>query len=456
MLAKVRQAIAEHALLSEGDAVLVALSGGPDSVALLHILHRLRRRLKLELAAVYLNHEIRPRAARREEAFCQQLCDRLGVELTIVREDIPRLAKERKQGLEETARAVRYALLESLAQEDGFDKVALAHHADDHVETILFRILRGTGRTGLLGIPVARGIFVRPLLGVTKEDVCAYLKHYNLEYCVDRSNVKTAQSRNFIRRRLLPEIRRRLNPKVDLALLKLSDVVSEEEAFLEQSTEAVWVKIARRTAGGKIELDLRGFGVYDKWLRRRLLRRCLTGPSGNPPAPGKTVIDRLERLCDAQHGSVSLPGGFQVVRAGDKLIIGRAAIGRYSQPLEPGKVTELSPLSVNVRCTLLAVSAQRLNTQRRSRRVKLDWEKLSLPLVARNIRRGDRFVPLGMKGSRKVGDYLTDRKVPPVYRDEIPVVCDKDGIVWLVGFEISDRVKIDALTKKVLSLEITE
>jgi tRNA(Ile)-lysidine synthase len=456
MFEKVRNTISEHNLLAVGDSVLVALSGGPDSVALVHLLSRLRKEMKLNLMAVYVNHRIRPRAAKEEEGFCRQLCDKLGLVLTIVREDIPALAQLKKKGLEETARDFRYTTFESLVVKYGCNKIALAHHVDDRVETILFRILRGTGRTGLQGIPIKRGRVVRPFYHVTKREIYSYLKRHRLKFCEDQSNARSDFARNYIRNKLLVDIRRRLSPGVDAALLNLSETAHEEEAFLEGVVQKAQKKIVRATIGGKIELDLKLFSGYNVWVRRRLLRYCLAKLSLDGRVPDRTVVDRLDEICMTAGKGLSLPDEVQAVKAGSKLLLYRGEGHAYIEGLEPGKTCQLPHLRLNFHCALPVTFDRSFEKTKRSRRVWLDWEKLSPPLVVRNIRRSDRFVPLGMKGTKKIGNYLTDRKVAGVYRDEIPVVCDQQGIVWLVGFEIADRVKIDTSTNKVVRIEITE
>ena len=456
MLEKVQTTISKHELLSTGDAVLIALSGGPDSVSFLHLLTRLRKGMNLTLAAVYVNHQIRPRAAKKEERFCQELCDRLGVQLTIVRKDIPALARLKKKSLEETARDFRYSVFETLASENGYDRIALAHQTDDRVETILFRILRGTGRTGLQGIPIKRGRVVRPLYHVSKKEIYAYLKKHRLSFCVDESNSCSNFARNYIRNRLLVDIRRNLNPGVDTALLNLSEIAQGEEAFLEEVVRRAQKKVVRVTVGGKIELALETFTGYDKWLRRRLLRRCLTATLFDRKAPDRTVVDRLDQLCIGGGKALSLPGKRQAVRVANKLVLYCKERCVYAEQLVPGKICPLPQLQLNLRCRLPFTYNGVLEKSKRPRRILIDWEKLSPPLVVRNIRRGDRFVPLGVKGTKKIGDYLTDRKVAAVYRDEVPVVCDREGIIWLVGFEIADRVKIDSSTKRVIEVEVIE
>jgi tRNA(Ile)-lysidine synthase len=451
----VKNVIRRHELIARSESVLIALSGGPDSVALLHLLTRLRKSMNLSLTAVYINHLIRKRAAKKEEEFCQALCDRHALDLDIVTEDIPALAKRRKKGVEETARDFRYDVFELLAEEDGHDRIALGHHMDDRIETVLFRILRGTGTSGLVGIPIKRDKIIRPLYRLSRQDILAYLQKHKLDYCVDSSNEDAYFSRNFIRNRLLVQIRKRLNPQVDRAILNLSEIAAEEEGFLERLTDTAVRKSARMTPAGKIELDLNGLAAYDTAIRRRLLRRCVKTLSPRRLAPDKEVTDRLDQLVTTGGKTLPLPGRLRAIKIDDKLVIHRRDRCVFDQPLEPGRLCRLDLPSMDFRSRVIRQRSGSPARERKSRIVTLDWQKLHLPLHVRNIRAGDRFRPLGLGGTKKIGDYLTDRKVPAVYRDEIPVVCDAKGVVWLVGYEIDDRVKVDRNTGKVVSIEVS-
>lgn len=453
--AKVAKTIEQHRLLESGDSVLVALSGGPDSVALLRILDALRRRYSLKLHAVYINHNIRKRAAKKEEQFCRSLCKRLNVDLKIISENIPALARSLGKGVEQAARDFRYQTFEDLARHGSIDKIALGHHLDDRAETVLFRIIRGTGKTGLQGIPVRRGKIIRPLFDLTKEEIHDYLTKHRLSFCLDQSNMSVDYDRNYIRNRLLVDIRRNLNPAVHRALINLSDTAREDETFLSGIVERRFRQSGRRTVGGKIELDLNRFNRYDKWLRRRLLRHCLTGLSPSGMAPDLAVVDRLDEFCQSNGKSLSIPEKLQAVRADEKLVIHQRVSTNYSLPLSAGSVCRLTTLKLNIRMSVLDNRQVSHSRTRRSRSVLLDLDRVQQPIVVRNIRPGDRFRPLGLRGTKKVGDYLTDRKVHPVYRDEIPVVCDARGIIWLVGYEIADRVKIDGSSRKVLKIEFS-
>ncbi|MEW6051679.1 MAG: tRNA lysidine(34) synthetase TilS [Candidatus Zixiibacteriota bacterium] len=452
MLSKVNDAVVERKLIAPGDSVLVALSGGPDSVALLHVLSRLQPKMKLQLHAVYINHQIRKRAARHEEQFCQTLCDRLKVPLTIIREDIPARAHREKKGLEETARDFRYATFKRLADELACTKVALGHHLDDRVETILLRVLRGTGRTGLLGVPIKRGIYIRPLFDVTKVEILAYLKRHRLDYCTDRSNETSEFSRNFVRNRLLPMLRKRLNPAVDRALVNLSETLDEEESFLQSITERAFKETVSATPGGKLALDLSILGGYPLWLRRRLLRRCVQTLSADRQSPDRIVIDRLEKLSRSEKAKLALPGRLEAAADGGKLLVYKRIKVSFQLPLPIGGRCIVPPLHLRIGARVRRKPSA-VPRQRGARAVVIDALAVKPPLVVRAVKPGDRFSPLGLAGSKKVGDYLTDRKVPTVLRDEIPVVCDTDGIIWLVGYEIADCVKVTDSTEKVLKLE---
>lgn len=449
----VLKTINEQKLLKAGDRVLVALSGGPDSVALLHMLVQLRNSLKLQIGAVYVNHQIRKRAALKEERFCRLLCEQLDVPLTVVRQDIPALAKQEKIGLEEAGRAFRYDLFDQLATQQKQTKIALGHHLDDRVETILFRIVRGTGRSGLSGIPMKRGKIIRPLFDISKAQILDYLQTKHVSYCTDQSNLRSEFSRNYIRNKLLPELRRRLNPQVDRAILNLSETVATEEAVLERQMERAIRQSVTVSPGGKIELDRTKFCGYTDWVRRRLLKRCLESISDDHSVDRETV-ERLDRQIRDSGVDISLPGRIQIRFVGPKVVFVPGRPIQRERELVLGQSIRLDCPQMGIISHVRKRPLNSPKSMRRSKRVAVDAGKLSLPLTVRTVRVGDRFQPLGMSGRKKVGDYLTDRKVPRVYRDEIVVVADSHGIIWVVGYEIADRVKVDRTTRKVVTFEV--
>ncbi|MBU8933227.1 MAG: tRNA lysidine(34) synthetase TilS [candidate division Zixibacteria bacterium] len=455
MIDIVTQTLAEDNLIVEGDAVLVALSGGPDSVALLHVLHQLKPTLGIQLGAVYVNHQIRIEPAAAEEEFCRSLCSELEIDFTVVTEDIPTLARENRKGIEETARIFRYGAFDRIAEDDGYDKIAVGHHADDQAETILFRILRGSGRTGLMGMPIRRGRIVRPLLNVTRLQIMSYIDQNALKYCTDETNEDMSIRRNFIRHSLLPSIRKQISPRVETSLLNLAETLALEEEFLSIFVERAVKKCISFSPGGKIELALDIFCDYDKWLRRRLLRRCLVAVSTAGTYPDKGAVERLDTACLRRQKAISLPKKIQAVLVGDRMVLHGRESGTDERQLERGRKVSLPGLQLSFAYRETTYKPTDMQWARCSGNVALDADKVTPPLIVRRSRAGDRFSPLGMKGSKTVNAYLGDRKLHRVYRDEIPVVCDQRGIIWLVGYEIADRVKLDKSSRKVIKVERT-
>ena len=445
--------IEEDKLLASGDAVLVALSGGPDSVALLHVLTKLRKRFKLRLYSVYINHQIRPRAALKEEKFCRELCASWKVAYRSVAQNIPKLSKSLRKGIEETARDFRYEQFDMFAQELGCNKIALGHHIDDRVETVLFRILRGSGRTGLQGIPVQRGKYIRPLFDVSKDDILNYLRKNKIRYCVDQSNAKVDYTRNFIRNQILPLVRQKINSNVETAILNLIDNVADEEIFLEEIVEESYKDCVSRTPAAKLVLALNKFNGYDLWVQRRLVRRCIVNISGTKTYPDKVTVDRVLEITLGEKTAATLPNKVRCQKKNGGLYIFRVQKQGFSRELNLTGQTDIGINGYTFNTGILNGRIEVEDRTRQSSKVIVDFDKLTPPLLVRNILTGDKFQPLGLTGTKKVGDYLTDRKVNVLVRDEIPVVADAKGIIWLAGYEIDERVKIDSNTKRALKIE---
>ncbi len=453
IVARIAESIAAYRLIAPGQAVLVALSGGPDSVALLHILGRLRPKLGISVGAIYINHRLRPRAAAAEARFCEELCLKLKIRFYHEEVDIPAMAAREKSGIEEAARRHRYRILEQLAQSEGYDKVALGHHRDDRVETILFNLIRGAGRHGLAGMPRQRGRFIRPLYDVSREEILAYLKSHHLSYMTDRSNSSREYTRNRIRHDILPRLEQAVSGRAAEHIIRLAEIIGDEEAFLSQQAARVYQKLVARTPGGKLMLDLTGAERYDKWLRRRLIIFLLdeAGLTGAEFAE----VERMVALFDiTSMARMSLRDGAMAERSGKTLFVYRSERIRSQEELPvPGKVRLEYPRVRIVAKRAKAADASRV-MKASSRVAYVDAARLDGPLHVAGVKPGAKFHPFGRPGTKKVGDFLTDRKYPRPLRDELPVVYDRQGIVWLVGIEIDHRVCIDMQTKEAVKLEV--
>lgn len=453
LINRIKHTLDKNKLLKSGDSILVALSGGPDSVFLLKVLYSIKDDYGITVSAVHVNHNIRKNESLKEERFCQKLCDDLGVELFIISENIPVLAKKSNKGLEETARNFRLGIYEKLCSEFGFSKVATGHHRDDRVETVLFRIIRGTGRTGLSGISVKRDNLIRPLFNISKKEILKFLKSYKIKFCIDKSNFENDFKRNYLRNELLPLIRKNINPKVDNSLINLSEISAEEELFLNNLVEKQLKKVIFQTAGGKLGIYRNKVLKLELWIRRRVLRHCMILLSNQNTSPDREVIERLENLIKNPGNQISLPGRIQAVSFDETLVLYKQQHRKVKKELTVGKKIDLGWPSFTIESSIKKKNNRDLVKKRKTYTGYFDFKKLRPPFEIRLINEGDRFQPLRMKGKKKIGDYLTDTKFPVVFRDELLVVTDKIGIFWLVGHEIDDRAKLDNNSKEVLKIE---
>jgi len=448
---KVLQAIDRYDLPGLDRAILIGLSGGPDSVALFHILANLRKNLNITLGAAYIDHCLRPRAVKREITFCQKLCRDRNISFYTEKIDIPGLATKDKTGIEETARNYRYRALNDIAGREGYDLIALGHHADDRVETILFNLFRGSGREGMIGFKPHRDNIIRPLYDLSRSEIENYLVDNNLDYLIDASNKGFRFARNRLRNRILPLISRDINAAAPHNILRLSRILQDEEKHLGEVTHKAAKKILTVSPGGQICLDLTSFCGYDKWLRRRLIRLVLE--QAKLQEITFFSVDQV-LITAADGGRRSLPEGLTVERYGDDLYI-------YFSGRRIRKTLLKIPGETNLDFPHLCFHSQiikrpaggRLKTVP-TRTAFIDADQLDGDLYVSELKAGARFHPFNRPGSKKVSDFLTDRKYPRPLRRELPIVCDAAGIVWLAGIEIDDRVKIGPKTNRVLKIEI--
>jgi tRNA(Ile)-lysidine synthase len=457
MLATIRG----RARVPPGSTLLVAVSGGADSVALLDALRRIAPRLRLRLAVAHLNHGIRGRAADADAAFVRALAKAHKLPCVVGRADVPRLARRRGVSLEMAAREARYRFLAAAARRTGADAIATAHTADDQAETILLNLLRGTGAQGLAGIPyvgTAHGRrIVRPLLEATRADVVAYLRRRRLAWREDATNRDPAFLRNRVRHELLPLLEARFNPRVRAALLRAGHIAEAEDAWLEDLAGRA---LAGCLARGVLSADrLRALPLG---ARRRVLRLWLARAGVPASAVDFDAVERLDRAVRRDRGSerVALRGGWTAQRAYGELRLRRAAPSpapAFRRQLRiPGRTVLRGP-GVEVTAQL----APGLVRERPPRpgagpaRASLStaaWARR--PLTARSWKPGDRMRPFGMKGSKKVQDILVDAKVPRAERAAVPIVECGGEIVWIPGYRIAQGWEVRDPAGEALQLAV--
>jgi tRNA(Ile)-lysidine synthase len=470
---KVRRTIERYDMLRPSERVLVAVSGGPDSTALLAVLHRLAPEMKLDLHVAHLDHGWRGRASARDAEFVRRMAVRHGLPVTVghLGPRVWQVREGRQSSREARARDLRHRFLVETAREIGAHKVALGHTRNDQAESFLLRLLRGSGARGLAGTyPVVDGFIIRPLIDVGRADLLAYLKERHLSYRVDVTNRDLALTRNRVRRRLLPLLEREFNPNIVETLAHAADLLRDEDSLLGEIAEAKYRQIVSRRGEGVV-LQARSLQELPVPVRRRILRLALSEVRGDLRRIALQHVEQSLRLLDhpRQRGHVSLPNGTAVDVQGDQLRIARlvnpkaAAAGPTPQgaiPCEalcpvPGEVA-LPGFGLRLRATIVPRERIVIDLRNAGReRAFLDADLLPGPLLIRPRRPGDRFVPLGAPGTRKVKSFLIDRKVPVDERGRIPLVLSGDRIAWVVNHEIDDRFKVTDATRRILVLEKT-
>jgi tRNA(Ile)-lysidine synthase len=461
LLQRVRQFVRRHALCGAETRVVVALSGGSDSVALALLLSELNAAGELRLVgAAHLNHQAREHAGR-DERFSASVAQLLGLPFTADRDDVPARARRERRSFEAAARRARHDFFERARGLFDADVVALGHTRDDQAETVLLRLLRGAGPRGLSGMHPRSGIVIRPLLDSRRRELRAYLEARGVGYVEDETNGDVAIPRNRVRAELLPLLERRFNPAIVDVLAREAELAREIWTWLETSAAG------HDPESGAAGLDVAGLQAAPAPLRRLVLWRAMTAAAGGRPVTFEHV-EAVLRLLDSSRGGLDAPG-HRVERAGSRIVLvpSGETPGRRAAPVVlradreyslrvPGQV-ELADSGCVVAAEL-SVSADEVAAHARSGKgtaALVRWDPPGGALIVRYRRPGDRFRPVGMIGYKKLQDYFVDRKVARARRDRIPLVLDETGrIVWVAGYGIDEAFRVTDPSQSMLLLRL--
>lgn len=447
--------IHQSGMLLPGDRVVVAVSGGPDSVALLHLLHRLAPDLGLSLHVFHMNHGLRGDASDGDAAYVQGLAGQLGLPCTVVRLE-PGTLKQRPGSLQANARGLRYAELAALAERLGAQRVALGHNRDDQAETVLMRLLRGAGTHGLAGIPSVRRAgrfsYIRPLLETSRQSIETYCQKHELHPRLDQSNLKPDYLRNRIRLELLPLLARDYNPAVVANLAQSSAVLREEDQFLDGLAAEAFARC--RVGGEGVALQGSVLLAEPAAIARRVIRMAAREVAGPGLDLGLGAIGQVLRAATQTQGThlVDLPDGLRLRTEYGVCrfeLAGPAAGGSEHAiwPVAPGGETLVPELG-------LRVLASRGGTPCGPGEALFDARRLPGPLAIRLRHPGDRIWPAGMEGSKKLQDILVDAKVPQRLRDRIPLLVAGDDILWVIGYRLDRRYLAESPTEHALLVRV--
>ncbi|MDD5132170.1 MAG: tRNA lysidine(34) synthetase TilS [bacterium] len=453
LVKQVEAFIEKQDLLKKGDRILVAVSGGIDSVVLLRVLRILSPKYHWDIQLAHFNHSLRGRAADRDAAFVRELAVTQALPFYVQKQNVRKYAREKGLSIEEAARSLRYEFLEKIAQDINADKIAIAHNANDQAETVLLFLLRGAGKTGLAGMPVTRGKIVRPLLSSWRKDIETFARRNKLLFRTDVSNLQTDYLRNRIRLKLLPELAEKYNPQIYQHLWHISSLEREEDRFLQQLAIRAAAKCLEQKPGVTVLYNKR-FGKLPAWLQRRLVRRIAL-----------LSYEQVEKIRDLARGKspnklLTLGNKLWCRREYDKLIFStRPGIKRTHQAIRwplvvPGMI-RIPGLGLEIAARKYKKTAGFRVTKGR-RLTCLDADAISGHLYIRTRQPGDRFQPYGLNGTKKLKDYFIEQKIGIGERDLLPVVADNKGIVSLCTLgRIDDRVKVTPQTKTIIEIEVS-
>lgn len=448
MLKKVRSYIEEHGLFSPGDTVVAAVSGGADSVALLDILALLAE-YRLNLIVAHLNHLLRGAESDGDEEFVRSLAAHYRVPVVTKRVDVKEFARREKRSLEDAGRVARYAFFAEVSRLHQAQAVAIAHHADDQAETVLLRLLRGAGGSGLCAMAAkSAGGYVRPLLAVGRAEIEEYLKERGLSFRTDSSNATTDFLRNRVRHELIPHLSH-YNPVIAARLTATAEALAADEEVMETATDEALARHADCSASG-VKLALAGVRAEPRGIRLRLYRRAIAATKGNLLRIGFRHLREIDRqvFSDNPHLLLVLPDGLRVARNYGEISFSLAA---EREPSPPYRFCIDGPGSYHLPgCGTLVVARVELPIDLKkapATTAYFDPDRAPFPWLVRTFKPGDRISPMGMAGHKKVKELFIDAKVPRDFRRRLPLIFCGDTLLWVGGVRVSNAACLTARTK---------
>lgn len=467
---QVLDTIKKNDLIKYGDGIVVGISGGYDSVCLLHILYSIAEEFSLKLHPVHINHMLRDQEAMRDEDFVLVFCARLGLDATAVRIDVAQKARNEKISLEEAGRNARYETFKRIAAEKSANKIAVAHSRNDQAETLLMRIFRGTGPEGLKGIEYKRDNIIRPLLDADRAQIEEYVGSNGLTAITDSSNLHTDYFRNRIRLNVLPEINKAVGTDITENLLRLSKIIVADEDFLRYNSELYYEKAVLVKRESFIELDLRVLASLHRAVGSRVLRQAFIDASGIATGLEYVHVEKLLQLVsDGRTGAgLDLPLGYRAVKSYNSITIQKQEdekTEKFEYCLKLPGHTEINILNSRINSEILNFNNTEqckafIGRQKGIYKEFFDFEKIKNKLdinkdfqpVVRNRRDGDIFKPLKANGTKKLKEYFIDIKIPKNRRDGFPLIAINKEIIWIIGNKTSDNYKVTDNTKSVLMI----
>ncbi|WP_422485653.1 tRNA lysidine(34) synthetase TilS [Gudongella sp. DL1XJH-153] len=454
MINRVKNNIEKYKLLEDTETVLAAISGGPDSMAMLYSLYELRQEYGIRILVAHVNHGVRGEFAKRDQDFVQAISNGLGLDYYTTDVDMVAYGKEHKMTSEEAGRLLRYDFFRKILKENGGGRIAIAHNKNDQAETVLHRIIRGTGLDGLRAMTMINGDVIRPLLNIGRDDIESFIEEKGIKTVEDHTNLQTVYTRNKIRLELIPYLRDNFNPNIVDSLYRLSEIAQSDLGVLDQEMEKKYNLIVKKRTNNSIIFKGEAFMEQDEGTARRIIRKALLNLLGNLEGFGEIHIQNAIDLfrSGVTGKSVDLGRDASAIVSYDDLII---RIGKAQSQKMDKTILEIGENRLPGWKLIVSLQeADLISDKGEFSNLHIDRDKVQGNIFIRPREDGDRIKPLGMEGTKKVKDIFIDNKIPREERNNIPIIGDKKGIIWIPGNAISRDYRVDSNTRSILKITI--
>lgn len=445
---KILRFIKENELLLSGEKVLIALSGGPDSVFLLHFLNKYKKKFKIEIGAVHINHLLRGKNSRRDELFCKTICNELSIPFHFHRKNVNIYSKKNKISLETAGRKIRYDVFEKISKTYKYDKIVTAHNADDNAETVLLNLIKGTGIKGIAGIPVRRKNIIRPIISLKKTEILNYLEQNQFEYRIDESNLSNEFERNFLRNEVIPLINKNINPAFTNTVLNTSLNLQRLNSGLAQIVNDLKSDLIvkhNKSVSISTELIKTSSDFIISYLIKEIIDENFSVKLESKDL--KKIFLLTKKLSGK---SEELSGNLIALRDRNKITVQKKSRLKNTDKKKISIGSSLKIVSKSFSISEVKKSEIKIGKSKNVEFISAD--NLSDHFVVRQWKEGDKFTPIGMHGTKKISDFLNDIKINSFEKKEQPILENNGKIVWVIGKRLDDRYKITPNTKKVLKL----
>lgn len=458
----------KYHMIARGDRVIAGVSGGADSVCLFFVLLELRQTMGFELMAVHVNHGLRGEASDADEQFVRNLCGRFDIPLEVSRADVELIAKKRKQSLEETGRNVRREAFLTALEKYGADKVALAHHQNDNAETLLWNLCRGSGLTGLGGIRPVNGVYIRPLLCMTRAQIEQFLAEREQPYCTDATNEETEYTRNRLRHLVIPVLEKEINSRSVRHMNETMQQMQQLEAYMESQACLALQECVVRETNGCCLIRKERFLSYPRILQTYMVRACLELLHGQLADFEQIHVEQILDLFEKQTGRrICLPkqvsaervyGGVRLCREEESCAAGKKKTESAPVFLQIPGETCLPEWNMVIQCRIMK-KPQHFLLQKIPENVYTKWfdyDIIERSLCIRGKKAGDRITIDKAGHTKKLKAWFVNEKIPACTRAEIPLLASGDDILWIIGYRMSSAYQISERTEQILQITVSE